>query len=140
MRKTCQNHSNPGLSQKSKVPKWVCRSTLAIFGGGQPFRAIFGPARGQIFGKKTENIVKNIKNTENVLRPKNAENIFKKAIVTLFLEWADTCVLASRIHFKRAERLQELGSLAPLIGRCRGNWLLQFQGACLKSNLFLQFF
>ena len=45
---------NPGLIQKSKVPKWVCRQTRAVFGSGQPFRAIFGPARGQIYGKMTK--------------------------------------------------------------------------------------
>ena len=45
---------NPGLTQKSKVPKWVCRSTLASFCHGQPFFAIFGPARGHIFGNKAE--------------------------------------------------------------------------------------
>ena len=46
---------NPGLIQKLKVPKWVCRSTLASFCHGQPFRAIFGPARGQIYGKWPKN-------------------------------------------------------------------------------------
>ena len=50
MRKTRQNHPNPGLTQKSKVPKWVCRSTLAS--NGPPFFAIFGPARGQVFEKR----------------------------------------------------------------------------------------
>ena len=59
MCKTRQNHQNPGLIQKSKVPKWVCRSPLASFCNGPPFFAIFGPARGQIFGKKVENILKN---------------------------------------------------------------------------------
>ena len=49
----------PGLTQKSKVPKWVCRSTLASFCNGPPFFAIFGPARGQIFGKKAEKITIN---------------------------------------------------------------------------------
>ena len=53
---------------KSKVPKWVCRWTLAIFCNGPPFFAIFGPARGQIYKKKAEKIVKD-------------------ALVTLFLEW-----------------------------------------------------
>ena len=61
MRKTRQNHQKTGLSQKSKVPKWVCRSPLASFCSGQPFFAIFGPARGQIFGKKAEKIVKKMK-------------------------------------------------------------------------------
>ena len=50
---------NPGLIQKLKVPKWVCRSSLASFCHGQPFSAIFGPARGQIFGKTHEKITKN---------------------------------------------------------------------------------
>ena len=53
----------PGLNQKLKVPKWVCRSTLASFCNGPPFFAIFGPARGQIFGKtvrKTRAEKKNI--------------------------------------------------------------------------------
>ena len=59
MRKTRQNHKNPGLSQKLKVPKWVCRSTLANFCNGPPFFAIFGPARGQIYGKIAEKILKN---------------------------------------------------------------------------------
>ena len=52
MRKTRPNHQNPGLIQKSKVPKWVCRSPLASFCNGPPFFAIFGPDRGQIFGKR----------------------------------------------------------------------------------------
>ena len=47
------------VTQKSKVPKWVCRSTLASFCNGQPFFAIFGPARGQIFLKNYEKIVEN---------------------------------------------------------------------------------
>ena len=48
-----------GLSQKLKVPKWVCRSPLAV-GEAAPTRfAIFGPARGQIFGKKVEKNSKN---------------------------------------------------------------------------------
>ena len=48
----------PGLIQKSKVPKWVCRSPLAV-GEAAPTRfAIFGPARGQIFRKKVEKIAK----------------------------------------------------------------------------------
>ena len=47
-----------GLTQKLKVPKWVCRSALASFCNGPPFFAIFGPARGQIFGKTAEKIVK----------------------------------------------------------------------------------
>ena len=46
--------SHAGLTQKLKVPKWVCRSTLASFCHGPPFFAIFGPARGQIFAKKVE--------------------------------------------------------------------------------------
>ena len=50
---------NPGLIQKLKVPKWVCRSPLASFCHGQPFFAIFGPTRGQIYGKKVEKIAKN---------------------------------------------------------------------------------
>ena len=42
MRKTRQNHQNPGLSQKLKVPKWVCRSTLASFcHEPTPFRDIW---------------------------------------------------------------------------------------------------
>ena len=53
-----QNHQNPGLSQKLKVPKWVCRSTLANFCNEPTLFAIFGPARGQIFGKKAEKIQK----------------------------------------------------------------------------------
>ena len=40
---------NPGLTRKSKVPKWICRWTLASFRSGPPFFAIFGPARGQIY-------------------------------------------------------------------------------------------
>ena len=59
MRKTRPNHQNPGLIQKLKVPKWVCRSPLASFCNGPPFFAIFGPARGQIFGKTAEKIAKN---------------------------------------------------------------------------------
>ena len=59
MRKTRQNHENPGWSQKLKVPKWVCRSPLASFCNGPPFFAIFGPARGQIFRKTAEKIAKN---------------------------------------------------------------------------------
>ena len=47
------------MIQKSKVPKWVCRSPLASFCNGPPFFVIFGPARGQIFGKKAEKIAKN---------------------------------------------------------------------------------
>ena len=47
-----------GFAQKLKVPKWVCRSPLANFCNGQPFRAIFGPARGQIYGKNVEKICK----------------------------------------------------------------------------------
>ena len=54
MRKTCQNHQNPGLIQKLKVPKWVCRSPLASFCNGPPFFAIFGRASGQIYGKTTK--------------------------------------------------------------------------------------
>ena len=42
----------PGLIQKLKVPKWVCRSTLASFCSDPPFFAIFGPARGQIYREK----------------------------------------------------------------------------------------
>ena len=50
---------NPGLTQKLKVPKWVCRSTLASACNGPSLFSIFGPARGQIFGKKAKNIEKN---------------------------------------------------------------------------------
>ena len=47
------------MIQKLKVPKCVCRSPLAV-GEAAPTRfAIFGPARGQIFGKNAEN-TKNI--------------------------------------------------------------------------------
>ena len=42
----------PGLTQKLKVPKWVCRSPLAVGEAAQPFFAIFGPARGQIYEKR----------------------------------------------------------------------------------------
>ena len=42
---------NKVFAQKSKVPKWVCRSPLASFRSGSPFFAIFDPARGQIFQK-----------------------------------------------------------------------------------------
>ena len=49
---------NPGLIQKLKVPKWVCRSPLAVREAAKPFRAIFGPARGQIYWKKAEKIQK----------------------------------------------------------------------------------
>ena len=59
MRKTHQNHQNPGLTQKLKVPKWVCRSTLASFCNEPSLFAIFGSARGQIFGKNAEKIAKN---------------------------------------------------------------------------------
>ena len=45
-----------GLTQKLKVPKWVCRSPLAFFEAAKPFCAIFGPARGQIYGKNAEKI------------------------------------------------------------------------------------
>ena len=45
-----------GLTQKLKVPKWVCRSPLAHIGSGPPFFAIFGPARGRIFWKKADRI------------------------------------------------------------------------------------
>ena len=48
-----------GFAQKSKVPKGVCRSPLAIFCNGPLFFAIFGPARGQIYGKTAEKIPKN---------------------------------------------------------------------------------
>ena len=48
-----------GFAQRLKVPKWVCRWTRAVFGSGQPFFAIFGPARGQIYGKTAEQIEKN---------------------------------------------------------------------------------
>ena len=58
MRKTRQNHKNPGLIQKLKVSKWVCRSPLASFCNEPTLFAIFGPARGQIFGKKAEKIAK----------------------------------------------------------------------------------
>ena len=60
---------NPGLIQKSKVSKCVCRSTLASACNEPTLFSIFGPARGQIFGKKVEKIAKN-------------------TLVTLFLEWA----------------------------------------------------
>ena len=45
---------NPGLVQKLKVLKWVCRSTLASVCNEPTLFAIFGPARGQIFGKEAE--------------------------------------------------------------------------------------
>ena len=45
---------NPGLIQKLKVPKCVCRSTLANFCNEPSLFPIFGPARGQIFGKTAE--------------------------------------------------------------------------------------
>ena len=47
---------NPGLLQKLKVPKGVCRWTRVVFGSGPPFFAIFGPARAQIYGEKAEKI------------------------------------------------------------------------------------
>ena len=49
----------PGLIQKFKVPKWVCRWTLASVCSGQPFFAIFGPARGQIYGERPKTCKKN---------------------------------------------------------------------------------
>ena len=49
---------NPGLIRKLKVPKCVCRSTLASVCNDPSFLAIFGPARGQIFGKKADKIAK----------------------------------------------------------------------------------
>ena len=49
---------NPGSSQKLKVPKCVCRSTLASVRNEPTLSAIFGPARGQIFRKKAEKIEK----------------------------------------------------------------------------------
>ena len=42
---------NPGLIQKLKVPKCVYRSTLASVCNEPTLFAIFGPARGQIFGR-----------------------------------------------------------------------------------------
>ena len=39
------------MTQKLKVPKWVCRWTRASFRSGPPFFAIFDPARGQIYEK-----------------------------------------------------------------------------------------
>ena len=62
MRKTRQNHQNPGMSQKLKVPKWVCRSPLANFCNGPPFSAIFGRASGQIYQKISKNSKTSIKN------------------------------------------------------------------------------
>ena len=63
MRKTRQNHQNPGLIQKLKVPKWVCRWPLTSFCNGHPFFAILGPARGKIFEKrKKKKIAKNQQN------------------------------------------------------------------------------
>ena len=50
---------NPGLIQKLKVSKCVCRSTLASVCNEPTFFSIFGPARGQIFGKKAETILNN---------------------------------------------------------------------------------
>ena len=47
-----------GFVQKLKVPKWVCRSTLASFCNDQPFFAIFGPARGQILEKRPKKYLK----------------------------------------------------------------------------------
>ena len=44
-----RNHKNLGLIQKSKVPKWVCRSPLAVVEAAPSLFAIFGPARGQIY-------------------------------------------------------------------------------------------
>ena len=46
-------------AQKSKVRNFFCRSPLASACNGPPFFAIFGPARGHIFGRKAEKIVKN---------------------------------------------------------------------------------
>ena len=43
-----------------KVPKWVCRWTRAVFGSGPAFFAIFGPARGQIYGKTGDKTTKKI--------------------------------------------------------------------------------
>ena len=48
-----------GFDQKLKVPKWVCRSTLASACNEPTLFAIFGPASGQIFGKKVEKVLKN---------------------------------------------------------------------------------
>ena len=49
----------PGLTQKLKVSKCVCRSPLAIGEAAPSSFAIFGPARGQIHGKNAKNILKN---------------------------------------------------------------------------------
>ena len=51
----------PGSIPKSKVPKCVCRSTLASFCNEPTLFAIFGPARGQIYGKTGKKIVKKMK-------------------------------------------------------------------------------
>ena len=48
----------PRFEPKLKVPKWVCRSPLVSFCNGPPLFAIFGPARGQIYGKTAEKIPK----------------------------------------------------------------------------------
>ena len=50
---------NPGLNQKLKVSRCVHRWTLASVCNKPTLFAIFGPARGQIFEKKTEKILKN---------------------------------------------------------------------------------
>ena len=57
-RKRCSKCPKRGFAQKLKVPKWICRSPLAHFGSGPPFFAISGPARGQIYRKKIEKIIK----------------------------------------------------------------------------------
>ena len=49
---------NPGLIQKLKVSNCVCRLTLASACNEPTLFAIFSPARGQIFGKNYEKILK----------------------------------------------------------------------------------
>ena len=97
---------NPGLTQKSKVPKWVCRSTLANFCNDPPFFAIYGPARDQIFGKTAEKIAK--KYTKNCLfglfpgvdclsvssqQKRNVATIFLSGISLVYFVCPFVCVL-----------------------------------------------
>ena len=48
----------PGLTQKLKVSKCVCRSPLAVVEAASSLFAIFGSARGQIYGKKAKKYFK----------------------------------------------------------------------------------